>query len=248
GERLLILLDTAPEDLPSAERLARYQMLRPDLAELYELDPVACDLVIKAIVKKLKVKARSILRDIQRMVPPDEESGTERQPERGPTQAAQLVALAADAEFFHPPDGEAWATTPVDGHREHWPLKVRAFRRWLIRRFYQQEKKVPGAQALQDALGVLEGKALFDGSEHPIFMRVAEHNGTIYLDLCNKQWEAIEISSTGWRVVANPPVRFRRAKGMLPLPHPVAGGTVKDLRRFVNVRSEEDWVLLVSWL
>jgi hypothetical protein len=101
---------------------------------------------------------------------------------------------------------------------------------------------------LQDALGVLEGKALFDGGEHPIFMRVAEHNGTIYLDLCSKRWEAIEISSTGWRVVANPPARFRRAKGMLPLPHPVAGGTVKGLRRFVNVRSEEDWILLVSWL
>jgi hypothetical protein len=77
---------------------------------------------------------------------------------------------------------------------------------------------------------------------------VAEHNRAFYLDLANKKWEAVEITETGWRVVADPPVKFCRPRGMLPLPYPVAGGSVKELRKFVNVASSEDWALLLAWV
>lgn len=99
---------------------------------------------------------------------------------RPPSQATQLVAMAGDAGLWHTPDGEHWATITIDSHQEHWQLKVKAFRRWLVRRFYEQGQTGPGAQALQDALNVLEGKALFDGEEHPVFVRGAEHSGAIY--------------------------------------------------------------------
>ena len=32
------------------------------------------------------------------------------------------------------------------------------------------------------------------------------------------------------------------------MPQPVKGGDVRQLRRFVNVSSGDDWVLLLSWL
>ena len=35
---------------------------------------------------------------------------------------------------------------------------------------------------------------------------------------------------------------------MLELPDPVEGGTLGDLRRFVNVERTEDFILVVSWL
>jgi hypothetical protein len=169
-----------------------------------------------------------------------------------PSQATRLVKLTIDAgaEFFHTPgaDGEAYATIEVDGHKETWPLKVKGFRRWLARLFYQEEDKAPGAQAVQDALGVLEGKALYDGPEIPVSTRLAEHQGAIYLDLGNEHWQAVEITPHGWQVVDAPPVKFRRARGMLPLPVPVPGGSLAALRPFVNLASEEDWRLLVSWL
>ena len=34
-------------------------------------------------------------------------------------------------------------------------------------------------------LNVLEGQALFDGPELPVYVRLADHAGNIYLDLCN---------------------------------------------------------------
>jgi hypothetical protein len=165
-----------------------------------------------------------------------------------PTQAQMLVELAEDAELFHSPDGEAYVRLPVDDHSENWLVKGRGCRRWLVRRFYQTYRKPPGSQALQDALGLLEARAQFDSPEFLVFTRVASHGNCIYIDLANDKWESVEITPEGWRVVPDPPVRFRRAKGMLPLPHPAGGGSIELLRKFINITAESDWVLCASWL
>jgi hypothetical protein len=39
--------------------------------------------------------------------------------------------------------------------------------------------------------------------------------------------DAVEIRPDGWQVVSQPPVRFLRAAGMLPLPLPQAGATTR---------------------
>jgi hypothetical protein len=169
---------------------------------------------------------------------------------RAKSQATDLVELAAAAELFHDPSGEAYATIAVDGHHETWLIKTKGFRRWLSQQYYQACEKAPGSQAVQDALGVLEGKALFSGPEMAVYTRLAEHDGAIYLDLANDGWEVVKITPAGWRVMSESPVKFRRARGMLPLPHPVLGGTLDDLQAFVNVSTDvtTDWILLVEWL
>src|SRR5213078_948122 len=49
-------------------------------------------------------------------------------------------------------------------------------------------------------------------------------------------------------VVASPPVRFRRAAGMLPLPVPVKGGSIDGLAPFLNLPGRNEFVLVVAWL
>src|SRR5262249_44085160 len=122
------------------------------------------------------------------------------------------------------------------------------FRSWLSRLFYQTQHKTPGGQALADALNVLDGLALHDGPSFPTHLRVAGFDGKIYLDLADAEWRAVEIDAAGWRVVQEPPVRFRRPKGMRPLPEPVRGGSLEELRPLVNVRDEANWLVLVGWL
>jgi hypothetical protein len=46
----------------------------------------------------------------------------------------------------------------------------------------------------------------------------------------------VKITREGWEVVDDPPVRFRRPAGMLPLPVPVRGGSLEEVWRFVNVQ------------
>src|SRR5262249_24755294 len=60
-------------------------------------------------------------------------------------------------------------------------------------------------------------------------------------------WSAIRVSRAGWSVVKTPPVRFRRARGMLSLPYPVLGSDVSELRDFLNVE-DDAFGLALAWL
>ncbi|MGB8840311.1 MAG: hypothetical protein WCC64_04505, partial [Aliidongia sp.] len=154
---------------------------------------------------------------------------------RGPTQADILIELAQEAELFHAPDGTGFADLNINGHRETWPIRAKGFRRWLARRFFEATQGAPSSEALQSALNVIEAKAHFDASERSVHIRVGGLDGRLYLDLGDETWRAVEIDTTGWRVIDNPPVRFRRAAGMKALPMPVPGGSVETLRSFLNV-------------
>jgi len=165
-----------------------------------------------------------------------------------------LIELAQDAELFHTPDGTAYADFIANGHRETWPIRSKGFRRWLGRRYYEQTHSAPNAEAMQAALGIIEARAHYDAPGRTISTRIAGLDPRIYIDCCNDAWQAIEIDEDGWRIVDEPPVRFRRANGMLPLPTPARGGDIKTLRRYLNLNdnqqgmAEAKFVLAVSAL
>lgn len=167
------------------------------------------------------------------------------------SQATMLLDLAADVDFFHTADGDPYARIELDGHYEVWPLGSKSLRGWLSREFYVQYGRAAGSQALKDALNVLLGRALYEGSEYPVYVRVAGDGTDIYLDLGDPRWQAVRITAAGWELVPDPPVRFRRPKGLLRLPVPIRGGTVDQLRQFVNVRDDDgdgQWRLFVGCL
>ena len=166
---------------------------------------------------------------------------------RRETQADKLIALASAAELFHTADKSCYADIEINGHRETWKVPSQGFKRWLRRRYFEETKGAVNGEAMQNALGVIEALAYHDGPEQQVHIRVGGIGGRLYLDLCDDGWRAVEIAADGWRVVSNPPVRFRRAPGMLPLPTPIAGGSIDALRAFLNVASEDDFVLAVSW-
>jgi hypothetical protein len=169
-----------------------------------------------------------------------------------PTQADALVALATHgAELFHTPgghDSEGYATVEVNGHKETWPISSKGFKRWVSRLYWETAAKAPSSESLQAALNVIAGKAVHDGPEHPVAVRVADHGGAIFLDLADEKWQAVEVTGKGWRIVADPPVKFIRRRGMLALPAPVDGGDLNDLRALVNLPDDNAWVLFIAWL
>jgi hypothetical protein len=93
---------------------------------------------------------------------------------------------------------------------------------------------------------MIAARAIFDGPEKVVHVRVARHgDDTVYLDLCNDPWEAVEITASGWHIVLSQavPVKFVRKDNTAPLPYPTRSGTVEILRRFLNVETDEDFAL-----
>lgn len=185
--------------------------------------------------------------------------------------ATQLVnlALAAGIELWHDPDKNPWATLKLEGHIEHHPLKTKAVKRYLQGLYFEKTESAAHSEALQSALGVLESRAVFKGKAHDVFVRVAETNNTIYLDLCDAQWRVVRITAEGWNVIQAKecPVRFRRSRGAKPLPAPTSdnndnrdetrpglpniGGVtgLGALAKLINVHIDSrEWRLFVAWL
>src|SRR5215510_9846630 len=129
-------------------------------------------------------------------------------------------------DLFHTAAGTAFADIIVDGHRETWPIRSKRFRGWLRRRYYEATGGALNAHAISSELDLLEARAQFDAPERSVHVRVAEHEGHIYVDLADEHWRAVEIGPDGWRVIGCPPVRFRRPAGILPLPAPHQGASI----------------------
>ena len=163
-----------------------------------------------------------------------------------PSQADGLIKIANGWEFFHTPDHRGFACVPVNGHTETIAVRSRKFRAFLVRTYHKGNGKAVSSAAMEEAIAFFEGEALC-GEQQTVHTRLAAHGVAIYLDLCNEQWQAVEIAAKGWRVVSNPRVKFRRARGMLALPTPKSGGRISDLRRFVNIAKDDDFILLVAW-
>ncbi len=160
-----------------------------------------------------------------------------------------IVDLIGEAFYFHTDDNTVYADIISDnGHRETWAVKSDGFKRWVSHECYKKLKYAPTPDSIYTALNAIEARAINEGPELQVFLRAAQYDGKIYIDLCNDAWQAVEVTTEGYAVIDSPPVRFRRRRGMKPLPRPESGGTIDQLKSFLNVKDEDGFVLIVSWL
>lgn len=162
------------------------------------------------------------------------------------TNQDKLIALvkAIKTGFFHAPDKTAYVTFTVNGHRETHALRGKQFELYLGKLYWKKFGTVVGKHAIEDALGVLEGIALFEGKETNVYRRVAHFKGRIYVDLCDVDWRVVEISKTRWMVLKKSPVKFVRSSNAEALPQPKRGGSLEQLRSCINACDDATWILL----
>lgn len=148
-----------------------------------------------------------------------------------------FATIMSGLELWHDPRGIAFATVTVrksdaSSHRENMPVEGSAFSNWLSREFYLTKGKPPKRDPLKDAISLAVAKAIFDGQQHETWIRAATgENGKLYLDIGDEEWQAIEIDANGWRIVSDPPVKFRRSGGSLPLPMPERGNAADGIAK-----------------
>jgi hypothetical protein len=144
-------------------------------------------------------------------------------------------------------DGDCYADL-IDGPiRKTYALKGRAFERWVRGLWFQKMGKSIGPDAISQAIATLEAMAIDSGVTREAALRIAQADGKIYLDLGREDWQIAEISPTGWQIVTGPPVRFRRAAAMLPLPLPERGGNLGELVGFLGL-ADDTGPLVCAWL
>jgi len=179
----------------------------------------------------------------------------EAEPERKPAQSELLVRQAHELYRFGLADGDEPFAVVRDGPNVALPLRgsAAALRALLAREYRRRFQKTPSASALADALTVLHGEAL-DSEAEPVFLRVAEFEGSIVIDLGDVTGRAVIVGPPGWKVVERSPVLFRRTALTGALAEPERGGRVDEFPSVINELwsviniAEESRAMLLGWL
>ena len=162
-----------------------------------------------------------------------------------------IKRVQTKASFFHNADTDAYACVQVNGHLETYALKSRSFQTWLNGEHFNACNSALASDYLKEVRETLNAIGVYKGDECEVGIRVMEHQGNVYLDLCDREWRVVEIKANEWRILAakDSPVKFVRTQGMQPLPEPVRGGTMNELKPFLNSQLEDNaWALIVGWL
>ena len=163
-------------------------------------------------------------------------------------EADALVRLGlAGASLFFSTKGVAYADVATGNHVLTLPLKSPEFSDWLVEKFFHEKKRAPKLSSERDAIRTLTAHARYQGGRCEVYLRSAMVGGALLLDIGDETGRCIEVTPTGWRVLATAPVKFQRMRGMAALPLPERGGDIKELRQFTNL-TDSAFILYVAVL
>ncbi|MCM3360935.1 hypothetical protein [Niallia sp. MER TA 168] len=164
------------------------------------------------------------------------------------SQADILIRVGEGAEFFQNDLDEAFAAVIINGHQEVLKVKSKKFKMWLTKQYYDATKKAPTSDAMNQALGVMEMKAAFEGEEHRLQLRVAEKDSAFYYDLADDDWNVVKVEPQTCQVLNEPPILFTRNKNIKAQPLPDFDGDLKQLLRHVRIKNEDDQILYLTYV
>jgi hypothetical protein len=180
------------------------------------------------------------------MIDPDHDDGLS--PELSHRNKTKVLdQILASCHLFHSPEGQGYASVPINSHRETWSLDSKGFKDWLAGRHFRDSNLILKSQASKDFIEALQGLARHQGDRLPVFIRLAEKDDHIYLDLGDEKWGVVDITAEGWEITSNPPVKFKRPGSLDTLPRPEKGGSIHDLGKFLNVQ-DDDLILVIGFL
>ena len=154
--------------------------------------------------------------------------------------------------LFSTLEHEPYAAVKLDNRVVTAPVGSLEFKMMLAKAIYYDTGSIPSEKDLKDAVHDYTYQAFFSPFKFPIHTRCAMLDGEIHIDLGDETGDRVIIGAKGWNVVPSQlaPPFFRRPGGMLPLPRPEGGGSIKSLAKFLNLKghSEDHLKLIVGWL
>jgi hypothetical protein len=161
--------------------------------------------------------------------------------------AEKMDRIVSKIELWHCESRKGYATLEIGGSKRHYAIKGNDFKEFLALRFFEETGKSPNSGLINDTINVILGRAKFQGQQYKTWLRVGWRDDSIYVDICDKDYNYVKISKSGWELTKSCPLKFRRGNAKA-LPTPERGGNINILRPFLNLDSDEDWVLLVAAL
>jgi len=161
---------------------------------------------------------------------------------------AMIKVALKNGDYFRDNLNRPFATVDINGKKRTIKVNTNDFRAYLRRLDSQVNNHIANKATIETAIDHLVSFCLYDGEIKPVSFRIAGLENDIYVDIGDQSYQAIKVSSDGWTMVSDPPVKFVRSQSQGELPIPVKGGSVFALRPFLPLMHDEDFIMTVSWL
>lgn len=166
-----------------------------------------------------------------------------------------LISLIKEkCELFSNLEGKNYAKFSVGNHKEVYSLDSQEFTDALSHWYYKKTNRGVSKSVLETVMSTLNAIARHDGKNMPVYLRTAQLEGAIYIDLCDKDWRCVEVTRDGICVLDESPILFTRTNNMKPLPIPSnsinyddAKDNIRLLLKHINIQ-ENQLVLVVGWI
>ena len=153
-----------------------------------------------------------------------------------------------DVTLFHDEQNDAHIALDISGHQEVWQCDSSSIKNLLAFMSWNKDKKPLGSEAKKSMVGVLEGKALFEGPKIKLHNRVAWHDDNLWYDLTNTKWQTIKINKNGWEIIDRSPIIFSRHSHHQSQVIPTQNGNIKLFLDYINITNPEHRLLFLVFL
>ncbi len=174
----------------------------------------------------------------------EKDRGTNSKEEKK-SQADVMIELAMDAgdTFFHDELNEKYVAIESDGNPIVHKISSQDYKSFLVKRFFKETKKAPSKDSINQAVGVLEALAQYDGEMINVSKRCTERDNAIYYDLGDKNWTFIKITKDGWEIDNSGHILFTRRKTMKEQVMPEKYEDISIINKHYRFKTEEDKIL-----
>jgi hypothetical protein len=133
-----------------------------------------------------------------------------------------------------------------DGHFRNVPVDSEEFQDLVLKIAVRSRGLAPKPGVIKLLKNTLRGTA---SGVRTLHQRVARTDPEVVLiDLGRRDWTAVEVSRSGWKLVTHPNPPFVRGATAAELPLPEPGGTLRDLDEFLPPENPIDLFLIKLWL
>ena len=160
--------------------------------------------------------------------------------------------LIPSIELFADQNSIPYAQVRLANGTFTFAVRSQAFKQLLQKTHFQKHGYALKPDDLKSTLQAAEGEAIFGGKIKSVYVRVASSTSEIIIDIGDKTSSVVRVDSSGWEILSDPPVPFHRSTNLeaIVIPQKFKGDAqgVELLKPFINVQSEDDWILIISWL
>lgn len=162
------------------------------------------------------------------------------------SQADQLLSYTENISLYQSLDGEMYLENISSDTKELLLIESESTKKMLMDLYYQNSHSLPDDKSIEKVMKMLSFKAS-KKNKVSINYRIAKNDLSIVIDRGAKTDTFIVVTEHDWKVQSVSTEKFSRNQNMKELPLP-AKGNIESLKKFLNLNSEDDFILLIAFL